>query len=124
MLLFLIITTLQHPSFLLTFPLIYSNLFKVMIYFITSWRVVRVVDRAALEMPCLVRGRGFESHTLRHKGQRALLFVLLFCIESWGSNPRGHRRQMRGAGDASNSRWFKPTEWRGAERQICESKSV
>lgn len=34
---------------------------------ILFWRVVRVVDRAALEMPCPLPDPGFESRTLRHR---------------------------------------------------------
>ena len=48
------------------------------------WRVVRVVDRAALEMPCPLRDPGFESRTLRQlylpwqAFARGRFFVIMF----------------------------------------------
>lgn len=39
------------------------------------WRDVRVVDRAALEMPCPLPGPGFESRSLRHKACKQVRFT-------------------------------------------------
>ena len=87
----------------------------------SEWSIVR-------HSKCRVRqDRGFESHSLRQKQKIPLSRVFLFfCViqDEWDSNPKGHWREVRGASGSSNSRWFKPTEWGGAERQICSSKSV
>ena len=51
---------------------------------ISFWRVVRVVDRAALEMPCPLPDPGFESRTLRHQRHKLCIacddfFQISFC---------------------------------------------
>lgn len=43
------------------------------------WRVVRVVDRAALEMLCPLRDPGFESLTLRQKACNFIITGFYFA---------------------------------------------
>ena len=45
---------------------------------ISFWRVVRVVDRAALEMLCPLPDPGFESRTLRHRRHKLCIACDVF----------------------------------------------
>ena len=45
------------------------------------WRDVRVVDRAALEMPCPLPDPGFESRTLRHRRHKLCIACDVFLCK-------------------------------------------
>ena len=67
----------EKPNILQFFPSVLSKSFGND-FRIDIWRVVRVVEGAALEIMMPPEGRGFESHRLRHKKHRSSVRITVF----------------------------------------------